>query len=96
MPEAEALPEALIDTHRHLVLRDSLGYAWTDTLPPLAGAFTPGDYDRLTEGAGIAGVLHMETGVDERDWRVTHHLLMSDVAQKRDLTDPRTVRDFAA
>ena len=24
-----------------------------------------------------------------------HHLLMSDVAQKRDLADPRTVRDFA-
>ncbi|WP_241380174.1 hypothetical protein, partial [Escherichia coli] len=28
-------------------------------------------------------------------WLVANHLLMSDVAQKRDLTDPRTVRDFA-
>ena len=28
-------------------------------------------------------------------WLVQHHLLMSDVAQKRDLTDPRTARDFA-
>ena len=30
------------------------------------------------------------------DWLVRHHLLMSDVAQKRDLAEPRTVRDFAA
>ena len=28
-------------------------------------------------------------------WLVQNHLLMSDVAQKRDLTEPRTVRDFA-
>jgi len=29
------------------------------------------------------------------EWLVQNHLLMSDVAQKRDLSDPRTVRDFA-
>jgi [protein-PII] uridylyltransferase len=28
-------------------------------------------------------------------WLVEHHLLLSDVAQKRDLSDPRTVREFA-
>ncbi|MBS0363517.1 MAG: [protein-PII] uridylyltransferase [Proteobacteria bacterium] len=29
-------------------------------------------------------------------WLVEHHLVMSDYAQKRDISDPRTVTDFAA
>ena len=33
--------------------------------------------------------------VETVEWLVRYHLLMSDMAQKRDLSDPRTVRDFA-
>ena len=29
------------------------------------------------------------------EWLIRYHLLMSDMAQKRDVSDPRTVRDFA-
>jgi len=33
--------------------------------------------------------------VEVVEWLIRHHLLMSDVAQKRDISDPRTLRDFA-
>jgi len=28
-------------------------------------------------------------------WLVKNHLVMSDVAQKRDISDPKTVKDFS-
>lgn len=57
--------------------------------------------DHSQVGAEIARTLCPRLGLSPEEtelvvWLVTHHLLMSDVAQKRDLTDPRTVRDFAA
>ncbi len=56
--------------------------------------------DHSTVGAETARDLGPRLGLDEEEtelvaWLVQHHLLMSDVAQKRDLTDPRTARDFA-
>ncbi|MBK4215113.1 [protein-PII] uridylyltransferase [Paracoccus caeni] len=33
--------------------------------------------------------------IETVEWLVRNHLLMSDVAQKRDISDPRTLRDFA-
>ena len=59
-----------IDTHQHLIYRDRLGYGWTNDIPPLAsGDFTLDDYAALTEGAGIAGTIFMETGVDDSDYK---------------------------
>ena len=58
------------------------------------------DRDHSELGAEIARDLCPRLGLDEGEtetviWLVANHLLMSDVAQKRDLSDPRTVRDFA-
>ncbi len=56
--------------------------------------------DHSVKGAEIARALCPRLGLDAAEtetvaWLVRHHLLMSDVAQKRDLADPRTVRSFA-
>ncbi len=56
--------------------------------------------DHSEAGAEIAARLCPRLGLDEAEtatveWLVRHHLLMSDVAQKRDISDPATVRAFA-
>ncbi len=56
--------------------------------------------DHSIIGAQIARRLAPRFGLTPEDaetveWLVRHHLLMSDTAQKRDISDPRTVRDFA-
>jgi [protein-PII] uridylyltransferase len=58
------------------------------------------DEDHSILGARIARKVAPRLGlkpaeVETVDWLVRHHLLMSDMAQKRDIADPRTVRDFA-
>ncbi|NNU78893.1 [protein-PII] uridylyltransferase [Halovulum dunhuangense] len=62
------------------------------------GKGQPRDHSEL--GAEIALEVCPRLGLpaDEVDtvaWLVRHHLVMSDFAQKRDLADARTVRDFA-
>ncbi|KMK66041.1 [protein-PII] uridylyltransferase [Puniceibacterium sp. IMCC21224] len=58
------------------------------------------DEDHSILGAQIARRVAPRLGLSAKDsatveWLVRHHLLMSDMAQKRDIADPRTVRDFA-
>ncbi|WP_170385916.1 [protein-PII] uridylyltransferase [Ruegeria atlantica] len=58
----------------------------------------PEDHSIL--GAKIARKVAPRLGLSKADsetveWLVRYHLLMSDMAQKRDISDPRTVRDFA-
>nr|WP_245972448.1 [protein-PII] uridylyltransferase [Rhodovulum robiginosum] len=62
------------------------------------GKGRPDDHSVL--GAQIARKVAPRLGLKAEDcetveWLVRYHLLMSDMAQKRDLSDPRTVRDFA-
>jgi [protein-PII] uridylyltransferase len=62
------------------------------------GKGRPGDHSEI--GAGIAEEVCARLGIDQGTaatvvWLVRHHLLMSDTAQKRDISDPRTVRAFA-
>jgi [protein-PII] uridylyltransferase len=58
-----------------------------------------GDHSVL--GADVAHQLCPRFGLDEKEtdlvaWLVLQHLLMSRTAQKRDLTDPKTIEDFVA
>ncbi|WP_371156809.1 [protein-PII] uridylyltransferase [Jannaschia sp. 2305UL9-9] len=62
------------------------------------GKGRPEDHSIL--GARIARAVAPRLGlktkeVETVEWLVRHHLLMSDMAQKRDISDPRTIRDFA-
>ncbi|MFD1344693.1 [protein-PII] uridylyltransferase [Litorisediminicola beolgyonensis] len=58
------------------------------------------DEDHSVVGARIARRVAPRLGLNKAEcatveWLVRHHLLMSDMAQKRDIADPRTVRGFA-
>ncbi len=62
------------------------------------GKGRPEDHSIL--GAQIARKVAPRLGLDAEEcetdeWLVRYHLLMSDMAQKRDIGDPRTARDFA-
>lgn len=62
------------------------------------GKGRPEDHSIL--GAHMARKIAPRMGLSQSDtdtveWLVRYHLLMSDMAQKRDIADPRTVRDFA-
>ncbi len=56
--------------------------------------------DHSIIGAQLARRIAPRLGLNDEEcetveWLVRYHLLMSDMAQKRDIGDPRTVRDFA-
>ena len=58
------------------------------------------DEDHAILGAKITRKVAPQLGLSKKDcdtveWLVRYHLLMSDMAQKRDIADPRTVRGFA-
>ncbi|WP_108385954.1 [protein-PII] uridylyltransferase [Yoonia sediminilitoris] len=62
------------------------------------GKGRPEDHSIL--GAQIARKVAPRLGLSKKDcetveWLIRYHLLMSDVAQKRDISEPRTVKGFA-
>ncbi len=74
----------LIDTHQHLVFPEAASYSWTEGIPVLANkAFTPADYQALTDGLGIEATLFMETAVDDPDI-AAETKLVSDLAKNPD------------
>ena len=59
-----------------------------------------GEGDQQIEGAKAAVIACRRLGLDEAEvelvsWLVGHHLIMSEVAQRRDIGDPKTISDFA-
>ncbi len=63
-----------------------------------AGKAGGGDQEEMGARAAIAACERLGLPAEEIElvgWLVGHHLLMSDVAQKRDVGDPRTVAKFA-
>jgi len=59
-----------------------------------------GDGDQQIEGEKSARAACERLGLPEEEvtlvgWLVRHHLVMSDFAQKRDISDPRTIATFA-
>jgi [protein-PII] uridylyltransferase len=59
-----------------------------------------GKGDQCVEGAANARIAGPRLGLDENEveltaWLIANHLEMSDAAQRRDISDPRTVLDFA-
>jgi len=59
-----------------------------------------GDGDQQIEGEKSARAACARLGLPEEEvdlvgWLVRHHLVMSDFAQKRDISDPRTVAQFS-
>ena len=58
------------------------------------------DEDHSILGAQIARKVAPRLGLNKKEcetveWLIRYHLLLSDVAQKRDISEPRTVRGFA-
>ena len=57
--------------------------------------------DHSLAGSQIAKLVTSRLSFDKEEreltsWLIRNHLLMSDIAQKRDLSDPKTIKDFAS
>jgi [protein-PII] uridylyltransferase len=58
-----------------------------------------GDHSEVGEDIALSLCPRLGMKPEETEtvaWLVLNHLIMSDVAQKRDLSDPKTIRDFVA
>jgi L-fuconolactonase len=74
----------IIDSHLHLVDRGRISYPWLSRVPKLDRDWTLADYDRLTGGVPIEGMVFVEVDVAAGD-RLAEVGLVEDAAK----ADPR-------
>ncbi len=96
--EREELKESLPIASR--ILRDGVNRKVLYTALMLHDIGKGRDEDHSVLGAKIARRVAPRLGLKKSEaetveWLVRYHLLMSDMAQKRDISEPRTIRDFA-
>jgi predicted TIM-barrel fold metal-dependent hydrolase len=57
----------IVDTHLHIIDKDTLRYPWLDGAPALNRTFSHEEYGREAKRCGISDTLHMEVDVDVAD-----------------------------
>ncbi len=67
----------LIDTHLHLIYRNTINYAWLKNNAALNNDASYADYQIVARRVGISGALHMEVDADENSQEAESDMIES-------------------